>query len=95
MSDTVQVGNYVRRVVDSDLDEVFAQLPAILLDGPKGVGKTATALQRCATVRRLDVGREREIVAADPDIVATDPPTGVDRRMAQRPWRVGRRPSNR
>jgi len=74
MNDGVQVGNYVRRVVDGDLDEVFAQLPAILLDGPKGVGKTATALQRCATVRRLDVGREREIVATDPDIVAADPP---------------------
>ena len=37
---------YVRRVVDQELDELFGDLPAILLDGPKGVGKTETALAR-------------------------------------------------
>jgi hypothetical protein len=31
---------YVRRVVDDSLDELFAALPAIHLDGPKAVGKT-------------------------------------------------------
>lgn len=72
-------GTYVRRVVDDELDELFAQLPAILLDGPKGVGKTATALQRCRTVRRLDVGADRSVVEADPTIVATgEPPSLVD-----------------
>ncbi len=73
MNDAVfRTGSYVRRVVDSELDAVFPQLPAILLDGPKGVGKTATALQRCTTVRRLDVGAERAVVDADPSIVAAD-----------------------
>ena len=34
---------YLRRIVDAELDELFGQVPAIALDGPKGVGKTTTA----------------------------------------------------
>lgn len=70
---------YVRRVVDDELDALLPELPAVLLDGPKGVGKTATAEQRCATIRRLDVEAERMIVDADPAIVAGDePPVLID-----------------
>lgn len=70
---------YVRRAVDDELDELFPELPAILLDGPKGVGKTETATRRCRTIRRLDVGPERDIVGADPYIVEHDePPVLVD-----------------
>ncbi|HEY2141264.1 MAG TPA: DUF4143 domain-containing protein [Solirubrobacteraceae bacterium] len=57
---------YRRRVVDDELDELFAGLPAIALEGPKAVGKTATALRRAATVYRLDDDDERSIVQADP-----------------------------
>ncbi len=64
---------YIRRVVDDELDELFPHLPAILLDGPKGVGKTETALQRCRTSRRLDTDPDRAIVEADPMIVAQGP----------------------
>lgn len=80
MAGTVSfVGTYVRRVVDDELDELFPQLPAILLDGPKGVGKTETARRRCRTVRRLDIGPERDIVTADPYILGHDePPVLVD-----------------
>jgi DNA polymerase III delta prime subunit len=46
------LGSYVRRVIDDEIDDLFAQLPALLLDGPKGVGKTATATQRCRSMRR-------------------------------------------
>lgn len=45
---------YQARVVDRLLDELFPHLPAILLDGPKAVGKTTTAAQRAKTVRNLD-----------------------------------------
>lgn len=45
---------YERRLIDDSLDELFEQLPAILLDGPKAVGKTRTASQRAATIKRLD-----------------------------------------
>ena len=44
---------YVPRVVDTVLDELFPHLPAILLDGPKAVGKTATAGRRAATIHDL------------------------------------------
>ena len=66
------LGAYVRRIIDDELDELFGQLPALLLDGPKGVGKTATATQRCESVRRLDVASERAIVEADPTILGRD-----------------------
>jgi predicted AAA+ superfamily ATPase len=57
---------YRRRVVDDELDELLAGLPAIAIDGPKAVGKTATALRRAATIYRLDDDAERSIVQADP-----------------------------
>lgn len=63
---------YVRRVVDQEMDEVFPALPAILLDGPKGVGKTATASQRAKVVRRLDQQIDRETLVADPDRINND-----------------------
>ncbi len=70
---------YVRRVVDDELDEVFPHLPAILIDGPKGVGKTETALQRCCSVRRLDNDSDRAVVGADPMVLAQDrPPVLLD-----------------
>jgi predicted AAA+ superfamily ATPase len=65
MSEAVNV-RYRRRIVDDELDELFAGLPAIALEGPKAVGKTATALRRAATVYRLDDEAERSIVQADP-----------------------------
>ncbi|MDQ1250565.1 MAG: uncharacterized protein QG597_4944 [Actinomycetota bacterium] len=70
---------YRRRVIDTQLDELSPVLSAILLDGPKGVGKTATALQRANSVRRLDRPAERAIAEADPDAVAEgDPPVLLD-----------------
>jgi uncharacterized protein len=59
---------YVRRVVDGDLDDLLPNLPAILLDGAKGVGKTATALRRARTVHRLDDPGERQIARASIDL---------------------------
>lgn len=58
-------GDYRRRIVDAELDELIAGLPAIALEGPKAVGKTATALRRAATVYRLDDEAERSIAQAD------------------------------
>ena len=70
---------YVRRVVDIELDELFPQLPAIVLDGPKGVGKTETALQRATTTWRLDDPIQREALDADPSLLAFgDRPVLVD-----------------
>lgn len=58
---------YIRRVIDDELDNLAPYLPAILLDGPKGVGKTSTATQRARTVLRLDDPSQAMIAMADPD----------------------------
>lgn len=60
---------YVRRVVDDEIDELFDELPAILLDGPKGVGKTETARQRAATIRHLDDTAQAAVADADPRLI--------------------------
>jgi uncharacterized protein len=62
---------YQRRVIDEELDELFAGLPAIALDGAKGVGKTSTAIQRANTQFRLDNPAEMSLLRADPDRLGT------------------------
>jgi uncharacterized protein len=57
---------YQLRAVDQELDELFGGLPAISLEGPKGVGKTATAQRRAATVFAMDDATQRELLTADP-----------------------------
>ena len=50
MTGTVRaLTGYERRVVDDELDELLVGLSAVSLEGPKGVGKTATAENRVAT----------------------------------------------
>jgi len=71
--------HYRRRIVDDELDELFAGLSAIALEGPKAVGKTATALRRAATVYRLDDEAERSIAQADPSrLLAGERPVLID-----------------
>lgn len=57
---------YQLRAVDQELDELLVGLPAISLEGPKGVGKTATAQRRAATVFAMDDATQRELLTADP-----------------------------
>lgn len=57
---------YVRRLIDEELDALLPDLAAIAVDGPKGVGKTATGLQRAATVLALDDPVALSLVQADP-----------------------------
>lgn len=71
--------SYLRRIVDNELDELMTGLPAIALEGPKAVGKTATALQRAHTVHRLDDLAQLEIAQADPSrLTGGDRPVLVD-----------------
>ncbi|MGL5405770.1 MAG: ATP-binding protein [Propionibacteriaceae bacterium] len=60
---------YTRRIVDHELDELFGEIPALALDGPKAVGKTTTALQRIADTVRLDDVAQATPVAADPSVI--------------------------
>jgi predicted AAA+ superfamily ATPase len=66
-SGIVELVDYVPRLVDSLLDALSAELPALFLTGPRAAGKTTTASRRATTIVRLD--REAEAVAfrADPD----------------------------
>ena len=70
---------YTRRIVDDELDELSESLAALALEGPKGVGKTATAMQRAATVHALDDPAQREIAVADPArLLRGTPPVLID-----------------
>jgi predicted AAA+ superfamily ATPase len=57
---------YIRRVVDSEIDDLLGSIRAISLEGAKAVGKTATALQRARTVHELDDEDQRSLIEADP-----------------------------
>lgn len=56
---------YLHRVIDDELAEL-TDLPAVVLQGAKGVGKTATALTRARTTYRLDEPGLLEVIQADP-----------------------------
>lgn len=64
---------YQPRVLDGELDALLPGLPAISIEGPKGVGKTATALQRAEQVLRLDEPAQAQLLAADPSRLARGP----------------------
>ena len=50
------MADYTRRIIDDELDELIPELAAIALEGPKAVGKTATAERRAKRkfFRRVD-----------------------------------------
>ena len=64
---------YQRRVIDTELDTLLPYLPAISLEGPKGVGKTATATERAGSIRRLDNPAELELLEAQPSRLIDGP----------------------
>ncbi|MGH2825211.1 MAG: ATP-binding protein, partial [Thermoleophilaceae bacterium] len=70
---------YHPRVIDDELDEFLPHVSAIALEGPKAVGKTATAERRVTRVVHLDDPAERAIAAADPGLaVRVDVPVLFD-----------------
>jgi predicted AAA+ superfamily ATPase len=58
---------YVARLTDERLAELLAQLPAVLLVGPRAAGKTTSAARRAKTIIRLDSEAEAAAFRADPD----------------------------
>lgn len=57
---------YQHRLVDEELDYLLGELPAIALEGPRGVGKTATATRRADRVIAFDDPPQLEVISADP-----------------------------
>lgn len=84
---------YQRRIVDDELDQLLPGLAAISIEGPKGVGKTATALTRSATVHQLDDVGQRQIIEADPARLERGPtPILIDEWQRWQPsWDIVRR----
>lgn len=67
--------HYAPRSVDLELDELLPLAPAIAIDGPKGVGKTATAQRRASASWLLDDPTQRSLLEADPALAAA--PSGT------------------
>ena len=63
--------SYEQRVLDTELDELMSDLPALAIEGAKGVGKTETARQRAHTTYALDAPGELVVAQADPTRLVT------------------------
>ncbi|MCE2559813.1 MAG: ATP-binding protein [Acidobacteria bacterium] len=58
---------YLPRIVEAELDERLAAAGAVVMEGPKACGKTATARQKAASEVLLDTDRNaRELARVDP-----------------------------
>jgi predicted AAA+ superfamily ATPase len=68
---------YRQRLVDPFVDELFTQLSALMVIGPRAAGKTTSAARRAASTVSLD--REAEAIAftGDPDAALRDLPEPV------------------
>jgi len=64
--------SYFQRLIDPLLDELMAELPSVLLVGPRATGKTTTAERHAETVVRLDREAEAAAFHADPDAALRD-----------------------
>lgn len=65
--------DYRSRVIDDELDLLVHDLSAVSLEGPKGVGKTASASRLAARIFRLDRPDDRALLSAQPDLLRTVP----------------------
>jgi predicted AAA+ superfamily ATPase len=79
--------------VDDELDELLRGVAAIAIEGPRGVGKTWTALDRATTTYRLDDPGVRAIIVADPGRTALgERPILIDEwQLLPETWDVVRR----
>lgn len=61
------MSEYLERTADRLIQELHAELPALLIVGPRATGKTTTALRYASTIVRLDRPGEAVAFKADPD----------------------------
>jgi len=71
------VAAYLPRLIDGLLVELLAELPAVLVVGPRATGKTTTAARHAATVVRLDRPAEAAAFNADADVALDGLPEPV------------------
>lgn len=76
---SVGPGEYRIRVIDQQFAEALAQLPAVVFEGAKAVGKTRTARRLAKTVWELDTEAQRAVALADPTVLLSgEPPVLID-----------------
>ncbi len=67
-------GSYLPRIVDGELADRLTATGAVVIEGPKACGKTATARQIAASEALLDTdANARQAVAVDPALVLDGP----------------------
>lgn len=59
---------YIARLLDPIIAELFAELPALLIVGPRATGKTTSARRLATDILRLDKPAGAELVRNDPDL---------------------------
>lgn len=64
---------YLPRVIDDELEELLQGAAAIAVEGPKGVGKTASASRHAAQVLELDDPMQAALLEADSERLARGP----------------------
>jgi hypothetical protein len=67
---------YLPRIVDAPLDTLLGGLAAIVIEGPKGVGKTRTARRREGSFFDLSDPAMIELLKGDPSRLSYASPTG-------------------
>ena len=84
---------YIYRILDDELKELFLQLPAISIEGAKGVGKTETAKRQAETIYELDDASVYELYKADPKrIIEGNKPILIDEwQKVPQTWDIIRR----
>lgn len=72
-------GGYRPRIVDTQLEHLLGQLPAVSIEGPRAVGKTWTARRWARTVYNLDDPATLTLATANPQrLVSGEPPVLID-----------------
>ena len=65
--DSLADDSYRPRLADARVAELLRDFPAVMITGPRAVGKTSTASRHVADVVRLDRPAEAAAFRADPD----------------------------
>jgi predicted AAA+ superfamily ATPase len=74
---TVTSASYTTRMIDGPLAGFFAELPALLVVGPRAAGKTTSAQRLARTVVKLDVPAQAAAFRFDADAALAAMPEPV------------------
>lgn len=62
---------YIKRTIDSELEELLVSLPSVLIEGPKAVGKTESAKRLALSKKQLDSPSLIEVGKSDATALLT------------------------